>query len=111
MADEATRKVAPRGAVPATGGPEIERPTFERYAGFEGVPIEVAVRVGTAVCTVDRIRHLADGDLVVLDRAVGSPFDLLSGDLLLGQVEPVAADPGIAVKLVSVAEDDDGSSD
>ncbi len=78
-----------------------------RYAGFESVPITVRVRVGRARCKVARLAALAAGDVIVLDRALGVPFDLISGGIELGRVDAVAAGKGIALKLVGAAGDDD----
>jgi hypothetical protein len=49
------------------------------------------------------------GEVVLLDQPIGAPFDLLSGDVLLGRVEPVASDHGISLKLLPAGEDDDAA--
>lgn len=81
----------------------MDRPhpeAWARYAGFEPIPVRIAVRVGTTRCTLGRLASLEAGEILVLDRPVGSPFDLLAGAEVLAEVEPVAADGGVAVKLV-----------
>jgi flagellar motor switch/type III secretory pathway protein FliN len=87
--------------------PEAWKP----YAGFELVPVPVVVRVGTARCTLGELAALEPGQVLPLDQAVGTPFDLLSRGVLLGQVEPVAAEEGVAVKLVCAAEASDEPGD
>jgi flagellar motor switch/type III secretory pathway protein FliN len=61
--------------------------------------------------TLARLAALKPGDVLALDRAVGTPFDLISGGLLLGRVEPVVSGDAVAFKLVSSAEHDDGAAD
>jgi len=78
-----------------------------RYRGFESVPLRVTVRVGRTRLSLARASELAAGEVLVLDRAVGSPFDLLAGEVLLGAVEPVATDDTVGFKLVSCVEHDD----
>ncbi len=82
---------------------------WRRYAGFELVPLRVVVRVGTARCSLGRLAALDRGEILVLDRPVGAPFDLLVAGTPLAQVEPVAAEGGVAVKLVQAADADDES--
>jgi flagellar motor switch/type III secretory pathway protein FliN len=78
-----------------------------RYTGFESLPVPINVRVGGALLSLERLRALAPGDLIRLDRSVGTPFDLNSGELLLGRVDPVADEDRVAVKLVDCPEEDD----
>ena len=86
------------------------RETAERFGGFEALPLEVTVRVGEARCTLGRLAGLEPGEVIFLDRRIGEPFDLMAGEVLLGHVEPVAAEDGVAVKLVGIAEEDDDPS-
>jgi flagellar motor switch/type III secretory pathway protein FliN len=67
--------------------------------------------VGRARVSLARLAELAPGDVLTLDRTVGSPFDLISRGVLLGSVEPVVADDAVAYKLVSPAERDDAAAD
>ena len=80
-----------------------------RYRGFESVPIRITVVVGRAQLTLSKLLELAKCDLVKLDRGVGAPFDLITGELVLGRVDPVASDDGIAIKLVDAGSDDDAA--
>ena len=74
---------------------------WSRYRGFESLPLQITVRVGATRLTLGRLAELREGEVLVLDRSVGAPFDLLVGDVLLGAVEPVASEQGIALKLVA----------
>ncbi|GEM_PF-5225717 len=78
-----------------------------KYGGFESIPISIRIRVGRAQSTLRSLQSLEEGELLLLDRPVGSPFALLSGEVLLARVELVATEQGVAVKLVSAAEGED----
>jgi flagellar motor switch/type III secretory pathway protein FliN len=78
-----------------------------RYAGFEAVPIPLTVRIGRARCKVSQLASLEPGVVIALDRPLGAPFDLISGDVELARVEPVAGGDTIALKLVSPAGESD----
>ena len=78
-----------------------------RYRGFEEIPIRVVVRVGSTRLSFTRLSDLAAGQLLVLDRAVGSPFELVAEDHVLGEVTPVAAGDAIALKLAAEEKTDD----
>jgi flagellar motor switch/type III secretory pathway protein FliN len=82
-----------------------------RWTGFEALPLEVRVLAGRARCRLAELSRLEPGHVVRLDRLIGEPFELRAGSVLLGRVEPVVEDGGVAVKLVAVPEDDDGSAD
>ena len=77
-----------------------------RYEAFESVPIRIVVRVGAARCTVARLSSLETGDVLVLDRALGEPFDLVVADRTVGRVEPVLDEDGVSVKLVEVLSEE-----
>jgi flagellar motor switch/type III secretory pathway protein FliN len=88
----------------------VAKNASERLAGFDSVPVRITIRVGFGRCSLGFLSALAEGDLIRLDRQVGSTFDLLAGERLLGHVEPVADGDGIAIKLVAVAEEEDDAS-
>ncbi len=56
-----------------------------------------------------KLAELRPGEIVALDRRVGEPFELRSGPVLLGFVQPVAMGEIVAVKLVGVPEDDNAT--
>ncbi len=78
-----------------------------KYGGFEGIPISIRIRVGRTQSTLRELQNLEEGELLLLKHAVGAPFDLLSGEILLAKVELVATEQGVAIKLVSAADGDD----
>ena len=78
-----------------------------RFVGFEAVSVEVTVRVGGCRCRLAKLAELAPGEVIQLDHLVGEPFELRAGEVLLGGVEPVSEEEGIAVRLVEIAEADD----
>ena len=87
--------------------PKDDKDPRQRYAGFEAVPIPIRIVIGSAQCSVQRLSEMTSGEVVVLDRPIGAPFDLLSGDTFLGRVEPVATDQGISIKLLPPAEEEE----
>lgn len=86
------------------------RDAAARFAGFEKVPLRVAVLVGRARCRLGQLAELKSGDVLQLDRRIGEPFELRAGPILLGRVEAVADKEAIAVKLIEIPEGDDGPS-
>jgi flagellar motor switch protein FliN/FliY len=70
----------------------------------------VTIRVGTTNLSIGRLTELKNEDILRLDRAVGEPFELLAHGISLGEVELVASDESIALKLLASGEDDDESS-
>ncbi len=79
----------------------------ERYAGFQELPVEITVRVGGCRCRLGEIASLTPGEVIRLDQEVGEPFEFRAGEMLLGGVEPVSQENGVAVKLVEVNEETD----
>ncbi len=77
------------------------------YCGFEAVPLRVAVRVGGTTLTLRRLAALEPGSVIVLDRPVGAPMDLIVHDRKLARVEAFALGGGVGLKLAAVAEQDD----
>jgi len=75
-----------------------------RFSRFETVLLTVTVVVGRTRLTFKRLSELKPGVVLPLDRAVGTPFELTAAGRRLGEVEPVASDTGIALKLVARPE-------
>ena len=75
-----------------------------RYSRFETVPLTVTVVVGRTRLTLQRLSALKPGEVLTLERAVGAPFELVTGEQWLGEVEPVASEVGIALKLVAPSD-------
>jgi flagellar motor switch/type III secretory pathway protein FliN len=85
---------------------EAKRVERTRFRGFESIPISLVVRVGRLRLSFAKLSRLAPGEVLQLDKEVGSPFDLLSRGQLLAGVQLVAGKQGVAFKLVA-----DGGSD
>ena len=81
--------------------------TRRRFDGFESITVHVIVRVGRATLTFKQISRLEPGEVLQLDRPVGKPFELLADRMLLAEVDPVASDEGIALKVVRCVEGSD----
>ena len=89
--------------------PSPESAAPDRYRGYESIPLCITVRVGRTQLSLAKFARLEVGDVLLLDRSVGTPFDLIAGDLLLGGVEPVAVDDCVGFRLVSCESPDDAS--
>jgi flagellar motor switch protein FliN/FliY len=85
--------------------------TRRRYDGFESIGIPITIRVGRTRCAVAFLAELGEGEVIPLDRPVGTAFDLLAGGRVLARVEPVAVGDRIGVKLAAGSEDDDDSGE
>jgi flagellar motor switch/type III secretory pathway protein FliN len=84
--------------------------TRKRYRAYEAVPVSVKVRVGGARLSMGRLSELKVGEVIRLDRAVGAPFDLMVGEVVLAAIEPVACEDRVAFKLV-IPEDNSDDPD
>ena len=79
----------------------------ERFVGFESIPLEITVKVGEARCRLGQLAALEVGQVILVDRLVGEPFDLLAGEVLLARVEAVGGDNGCAFKVIQISEAQD----
>lgn len=81
--------------------------TASRYTGFEAIPIRVTVSVGPIRCRLSELMKLAAGEVIPLEHEIGEPFELRSGDVLLGHVELMTEGEMLAVRFVRAPEEDD----
>jgi flagellar motor switch protein FliN/FliY len=80
-------------------GPEIE------LAPLAEVPLQVTVRLGSARLTLGELLQLQQGSVVLLDRQVGEPAEIMVGDrvVALGEMVRVGDELGVRVTRVSPA--------
>jgi flagellar motor switch protein FliN len=77
----------------------------ERGLGpFEYVPVEVAVAIGSCTMPLREVLQLGPGAVVMLDRAVGAPVDVLVNDELIARGALIAVDDRYAVRIEHVVE-------
>jgi flagellar motor switch protein FliN/FliY len=102
----APRVIAP-AAAPATPSPSAAR-RDEQPRGIEllhGVDMEVTVEIGRTRMTVRELLDLAPGAVLELDRAAGSPADLLVNGRLIARGEVVVIDEDFGLRITEIAVD------
>jgi len=91
---EPTAPPAPPRAVTAHRGIEM----------LNGVDLELTVELGRTRILVRDLLALAPGDVVELDRAAGSPADLLVGGRLIARGEVVVVDEDFGLRITHIVE-------
>lgn len=74
--------------------------------GFQNVPIEVTISVGTARPTVNELLNLDENAVLTLDRRISDPVELYIGDRLIarGELQEIEGEDGqLAVRLIEVS--------
>lgn len=104
--DEPAQPPAPRVIAPApvaaAGGREEQRRGIEL---LHGVDMEVTVEIGRTRMTVRELLDLAPGAVLELDRAAGSPADLLVNGRLIARGEVVVIDEDFGLRITEIAVD------
>jgi flagellar motor switch protein FliN/FliY len=80
----------------------------DHHAGIEllhGVDMEVTVEIGRTRMTVRDLLELAPGAVLELDRAAGSPADLLVNGRLIARGEVVVIDEDFGLRITEIAVD------
>jgi flagellar motor switch protein FliN/FliY len=97
---------APEPAEPATEVPGSVTPLPRR--GIEmlhGVDMEVTVELGRTRMTVRDLLALTPGAVLELDRAAGSPADLLVNGRLIARGEVVVVDEDFGLRVTEIVDD------
>ena len=111
---------APAAAAPAAALPREEfrplgaaAPTRDplRLQLLHEVPMAVTVQLGSTRMTVRELLALAPGSVVELDRAAGSPVDVLVNGTLLARGEVVVVDEEYAVRISEIVSHPDQPAD
>lgn len=104
---------AAAAAVAAAGG----QPTFQASAAYShipgqrgiemlhGVDMEVTVELGRTRMTVRDLLALSPGAVLELDRAAGSPADLLVNGRLIARGEVVVVDEDFGLRVTEILDD------
>jgi flagellar motor switch protein FliN/FliY len=90
---------------PLTGGADVALDP-RRLHLLRDVAMEVSVELGRTRMTVRELLALAPGTIVQLDRAAGSPVDLLVNGTLLARGEVVVVDEEFAVRISEIVGPD-----
>ncbi|ABL80270.1 MULTISPECIES: flagellar motor switch protein FliN [unclassified Nocardioides] len=97
----------PADDTPALPTTSAAAPTGDRR-GIEmlhGVDMEVTVEIGRARMTVRELLDLAPGAVLELDRAAGSPADLLVNGRLIARGEVVVIDEDFGLRITEIVTD------
>jgi flagellar motor switch protein FliN/FliY len=91
-ADAAATRGAATSPTPASRGVEM----------LHGVAMEVTVELGRTRMSVRELLALSPGDVLELDRAAGSPADLLVNGRLIARGEVVVVDEDFALRVTEI---------
>lgn len=88
-----------------TAGPNVEsEPRVQtELSAMSEVPLEVTVRLGSARMTLGELLDLRQGSVLLLDREVGEPAEILVGDRVVALGEMVRVDQDLGVRLTRVS--------
>jgi flagellar motor switch protein FliN/FliY len=95
------------GAILTSVGP-LDGSAPRPHAGIEmlhGVDMEVTVEIGRTRMTVRELLELTPGAVLELDRAAGSPADLLVNGRLIARGEVVVIDEDFGLRITEIAVD------
>ncbi|NYG57047.1 flagellar motor switch protein FliN [Nocardioides perillae] len=90
---------------PGSGGGLVPRRGIEM---LHGVDMEVTVELGRTRMTVRDLLALAPGAVLELDRAAGSPADLLVNGRLIARGEVVVVDEDFGLRITEILDDSVG---
>jgi len=93
---------APTEAAPLPAAPVVQRRGLEL---LHGVDMEVTVELGRTRMTVRDLLSLAPGAVLELDRAAGSPADLLVNGRLIARGEVVVVDENFGLRVTEIVEE------
>jgi flagellar motor switch protein FliN len=101
------RVLAPEAvtAAPATTPPGRGEDLPRGIELLHGVDMEVTVEIGRTRMTVRELLDLAPGAVLELDRAAGSPADLLVNGRLIARGEVVVIDEDFGLRITEIAVD------
>jgi flagellar motor switch protein FliN/FliY len=106
-AHSATPPVADPAAIPhtAAAGSVTPLPTTRGIEMLHGVDMEVTVELGRTRMTVRDLLALTPGAVLELDRAAGSPADLLVNGRLIARGEVVVVDEDFGLRVTEIVDD------
>ncbi|MGN6782687.1 MAG: flagellar motor switch protein FliN [Marmoricola sp.] len=101
------------GTMPVASAPPVASPVAATpQRGIEmlhGVVMDVTVEIGRTRMTVRDLLALAPGTVLELDRAAGSPADLLVNGRLVARGEVVVVDEDFGLRVTEIVDDSAGA--
>ncbi len=92
-------------AAPATPPPSPQLPVTRGMEMLHGVIMDVTVELGRARMSVRELLALTPGTVLELDRAAGSPADLLVNGRLIARGEVVVVDEDFGLRVTEIVDD------
>ena len=88
-------------------GAEEDEEIFHSVKFIEDVPLIVIVEIGRTVMEVQNVLNLKKGNMVVFEKIVGEPMDIVVGDQLMARGEIVVVNERYGVRISEVTRPDE----
>lgn len=88
-------------------GAEVDEEIFHSVKFIEDVPLIVIVEIGRTVMEVQNVLNLKKGSMVVFEKIVGEPMDIVVGDQLMARGEIVVVNERYGVRISEVTRPDE----
>ena len=90
-----------------TFGAEEDEEIFHSVKFIADVPLIVIVEIGRTVMEVQNVLNLKRGSMVVFEKIVGEPMDIVVGDQLMARGEIVVVNERYGVRISEVTRPDE----
>jgi len=88
-------------------GAEEDEEIFHSVKFIDDVPLIVIVEIGRTVMEVQNVLNLKKGSMVVFEKIVGEPMDIVVGDQLMARGEIVVVNEHYGVRISEVTRPDE----
>jgi len=88
-------------------GAEEDEEIFHSVKFIDDVPLIVIVEIGRTVMEVQNVLNLKKGSMVVFEKIVGEPMDIVVGDQLMARGEIVVVNERYGVRISEVTRPDE----
>ena len=88
-------------------GAQDDEEIFHSVKFIEDVPLIVIVEIGRTVMEVQNVLNLKKGSMVVFEKIVGEPMDIVVGDQLMARGEIVVVNERYGVRISEVTRPDE----
>ena len=88
-------------------GAEADEEILHSVKFIEDVPLIVIVEIGRTVMEVQNVLNLKKGSMVVFEKIVGEPMDIVVGDQLMARGEIVVVNERYGVRISEVTRPDE----
>ena len=86
---------------------EEDEEIFHSAKFIEDVPLIVIVEIGRTVMEVQNVLNLKKGSMMVFEKIVGEPMDIVVGDQLMARGEIVVVNERYGVRISEVTRPDE----